>query len=133
MAARRLIAILIALLIASSIAAALAPEREDSTSDDPPPPAERERTPPRADADAGILRERVPADPKRPRTISAAVGDQLTLLVEAASPTAVTIPGLGRSAFATALTPARFVILPRQPGRHAVMVGDETVAHIEVD
>jgi hypothetical protein len=133
MAARRLIAILIALLIVSTIAAALAPEQEEETTTEPTTTTETETDRSRPAGGKGVLRERVPADPPRPRSISADRGDQLILRVESEAPTAVTIPGLGRSAFATPLTPARFDILLRTPGTYPVRAGDRVVARLEVE
>jgi hypothetical protein len=133
MAARRLIAILIALLIVSSIAAALAPEQEDSTTTEPTTTTETGTDRSRPGGGDRVLRERVPADPPRPQSISAGRGDQLILRVESETPTTVTIPALGRSGFATPLTPARFDILLRAPGGYPVRAGDRVVARIAVE
>ncbi len=52
--------------------------------------------------------------------VSIEAGDQLTLVVEVGQPSEVSIRGLGLTAFADPYAPARFDILPRDPGRFPV-------------
>jgi hypothetical protein len=50
-----------------------------------------------------------------------AAGAPATLLVEVPEPGEVELAGLGLTGAANPLTPARFELLPEQPGRHAVI------------
>ncbi len=52
--------------------------------------------------------------------VSLETGDRLTLVVEVDRPSEVSIRGLGLTAFADPYAPARFDILPRDPGRFPV-------------
>jgi hypothetical protein len=128
-AARRLIFILLALLVVSSIAAALAPVRpsEDdpetsaTTTTEPPPPGE-------------LVRRTIEVGAKRPPTIALELGDQLALTVTADRFAEVEIAGLGELDHADANAPARFDLLPREPGTYEVRLLDSarTVGTIEV-
>ena len=67
----------------------------------------------------------------RPRTEKLVVGRAATVVVKVAEPGEVTLEGLGLVASAEPLTPARFELLGRRPGRHRVRftaaAGDEAV------
>lgn len=129
MAARRLIVVLLALLVVSSIAAALAPVRpsEDdpetsaTTTTEPPPPGE-------------LVRRAIEVDAKRPPTVALELGDQLALTVTAERSVEVEIPGLGELDDADPDAPARFDLLPREPGTYEVRLLDSrrTLGSIEV-
>lgn len=119
MAARRLIVVLLALLVVSSIAAALAPVRsseEDpetsaTTTTEPPPPGE-------------LVRRTIEVGAKRPPTIALELGDQLALTVTAERTAEVEIAGLGELDHVDPNAPARFDLLPREPGTYEVRLLD---------
>lgn len=58
--------------------------------------------------------------PSSARKVKVEVGDQLTLFVKVVEPAEVSIPGLGLLAYADAYAPARFDLLPSQPGSFVV-------------
>jgi hypothetical protein len=128
-AARRLIVVLLALLVVSSIAAALAPVRppEDdpetttTTTIEPPPPGE-------------LVRRTIEVGAKRPPTIALELGDQLALTVTAERSAEVEIAGLGELDHVDPNAPARFDLLPREPGTYEVRLLDSgrTLGTIEV-
>lgn len=121
MAARRLVSVLIVLLVVAAFAAALAPTREaDQGTTDSTTTTSTASIP----ESAALVTERIPADPAAPAALEASVGDQLRLEVEVDEPIEVRIAELGLSAFATPLTPARFELLLRTPGRFIVTLGD---------
>jgi len=66
------------------------------------------------------LTRRIEASEKRPETVTALVGDQLSLSVGANPAREVAIPSLGLTDFAGDDAPARFDVLLRDPGLYAV-------------
>jgi hypothetical protein len=128
-AARRLIFLMLALLLISSIAAALAPVRDpggESTESEPPPVAEEPR--------GELVRRTIAVAKGKPETIELALGDELALTVTARRFSQIEIPGLGELADADPEAPARFDLLPRDPGRYEVRLLDSrrTLGWIEV-
>ena len=119
MAARRLIFVMLVLLLISSIAATLVqvetPGEESSPSSTPT--AKRPRT-------GELVRETIDAGRKKPATIRIALGDQLALTVTARRPDGVAIAGLGELADVDPDAPARFDLLPREPGTYPVRLLD---------
>jgi hypothetical protein len=89
----------------------------------PSTPAGRERPPTAAPAPApaagdGLAELTFAADRRQVRRLT--LGRGATLLVEVDEPGQVEIPGLGVSAPAEPLTPARFELFASEPGRHAI-------------
>ena len=150
MAARRLIAVLVVLLVVSSLAAALAPEARRATdpatdssststttttepeTDAPPPPDEVEVS----ESDSRLLKRTISAspapvgdgkdEPAEPELIEVRPGDQLELLVSSDRTVDVVIPAFGLYETAVELSPARFDLLLREPGRFAVRTAGGT-------
>jgi hypothetical protein len=118
-AARRLIVILLALLVVSSIAAALAPvrpseddqETTETTTPQPPPPGK-------------LVRRTIDVGARKPATIALELGDELTLTVTSDRTAEIEIPGLGELDDADPDAPARFDLLPREPGGYEVRLLD---------
>ena len=114
---RRALLLFAIVLGLAAFAAAVSQPREEAR--EPPP---RELSPPTATPG--------PARPSeaelefsvkgRPRTRNLPVGRSATVLVQVPGPGEVTLDGLGLVASADRLTPARFDVLGRRPGRHGV-------------
>ena len=119
MAARRLILAMIVLLVISSVAAALIPvERragrsststETSTVDQPGPTGE-------------LVNATLGTGGKKPQTVAIKLGDQLALRVTSKVSDQVEIPALGELEPVDRDAPARFDLLPFEPGRYVVRV-----------
>lgn len=136
MAARRLIVVLLVLLAVSIGAAAVAPERQGGSFVDSDEPTTSTTTPDETATPSGeTLGRTLVADPERPATVRAAVGDQVDLSVESAAPLQIAIETLGLLEFAEPLTPARFNILLREPGVLPITdpESDEVVGRIVVE
>lgn len=146
MAARRLIIVLILLLGASVLAASIAPDRTgklvgvdngdttteetttnesstdsttltESTTTTTEEPIDPVEVPAGADGVRGeALQARIDASAKKPETVEAFVGDQLTLEVGSTPARTVAIVPLGLTEFAGDDAPARFNLLLREPG-----------------
>ena len=118
MAARRLIAVMLVLLFLSSLAAALAPVERDSettsTTTTLPEPGSAGR--------GKLLRERLDAGAEHPRTIAAAVGDQLQLRVAGPSARTVELVGLGADEDVAPGAPAHFDVLLGERGDFPVRI-----------
>jgi len=130
MAARRLIFVMLVLLLASSIAAALVPVERDSGSDTSSSPTTEADRPPTST----VIQRTLDASGKRPATVRLALGDALALTVTAPRPDQVEIADLGELEDVDPGAPARFDLLPREPGTYEVrLLGrDRTVGSIEV-
>lgn len=120
MAARRLIVVLLALLVVSSIAAALAPVRSSEDDDAETSTTTTTEAPP----PGKLVRRTIEVGAKRPARIELELGDQLALTVTAERPAEVEIPGLGELDGADPDAPARFDLLPREPGTYEVRLLD---------
>jgi hypothetical protein len=135
MAARRLLIIMVVLLVLSSLAAALVPPpTERSSTDEGQKTTTTARSGPGAPGREGeLLRARVEADARRPAQISARVGDQLALTVEAKAFREVEVPALGLLEPAAPGDPARFDMLVERPGSFLVRLvdGGRAIARIE--
>lgn len=129
MAARRLIVVLLALLVVSSIAAALAPVRQSEDEPETSTTTTPEPLPP-----GKLVRRTIEVGAKRPPKIALELGDQLALTVTAERSAEVEIAGLGELEDVDPNAPARFDLLPRQPGTYDVRLLDSrrTLASIEV-
>lgn len=129
MAARRLVIVMLVLLFVSTLAAALVPV-------DPPTRDEVGSEPSTAAAPPAGKRvtRAIDAGAKRERRIAIAAGDQLALTVRSPRSEQVEIAGLGELEDVDPDAPARFDLLPTQPGDHAVrLLGDgRVIATIEV-
>jgi hypothetical protein len=118
-AARRLIVVLLTLLVVSSIAAALAPVQPSE--DDP---ATSETTTPAPAPPGELVRRTIDVGAKRPAAIEIELGDQLALTVTSERVAEIEIPGLGELDDADPDAPARFDLLPREPGTYEVRLLD---------
>jgi hypothetical protein len=128
-AARRLIIIVLALLVVSSIAAALAPVRDssDEPATTPEPTADEQ---PRS----GFVRRTIDAATHEREAIAIKRGEQVELIVRAARTDQVEVVGLGEIEDVDPNAPARFDLLPREPGIYPVRMLDagRTLGSIEV-
>jgi len=134
MAARRLLIIMVVLLVLSSLAAALVPPPTERSSTDEGRETTTARSGPGAPAREGeLIRARVDADARRAAQISARLGDQLALTVEANAFREVEIPALGLLEPAAPGDPARFDMLVERPGSFLVRLvdGGRAIARIE--
>jgi hypothetical protein len=129
-AARRLIVFMLALLLISSIAAALVPVERSRESEPPTTP-----TAPAGDRPRGeLVHQTIAADARKPAKIDIRIGDQLVLTVNSRRPDEVEIAGLGELRDVDRDAPARFDLLPFEPGTYPVRMLEvgRTVARIEV-
>jgi hypothetical protein len=149
MAARRLLIVMLILLGLSTLAAALVPQhnlrRETTaavTTTHPAPtttaaqPAGRSLLAPITVGGRKIV---VVAGPvcksaQKPRCAPIHVGDQLTVLVRSHFPTQLEIRQFGLISFATLQAPARFELLPTEPGTYGILYApsDKVAARLEV-
>jgi hypothetical protein len=118
-AARRLIVVLLALLVVSSIAAALAPV----------PPSEDDQettgiTTPESPPPGKLVRRTIDVGAKRPANVALELGDELALRVTSDRLAEIEIPGLGELDDTAPGAPARFDLLPREPGTYEVRLLD---------
>jgi hypothetical protein len=130
MAARRLVLVMLVLLLVSTLLAALVPAGDppgdetttQPTTAAPEPPGER-------------VARTIDAGADRPARIPIALGDQLSLTVRSQRTDQVEIPGLGELEDVDPEAPARFDVLPAQPGSYAVRIpgSDRPIARIEVE
>jgi hypothetical protein len=122
MAARRLLIVMLVLLGLSTLAAALVPQRTlregttgttttQATTTTPPPP------------NPAFLRPtKITVGGKKFPVVSPIhVGDQLRLLVRSRVPAEIQIPEFGLLGFASPNTPARFELLPQNPGTFGIL------------
>lgn len=116
MAARRLIFVLIVMLMLSSFAAALVPVSNRDDED----PSTATTAPEPAAGHGKLVRARITADARKPKTIQIALGDQLALAVTATRAGEVEIPDLGELEDVEPGTPARFDLLPLASGTYDV-------------
>jgi hypothetical protein len=97
-----------------------------------PRPQAKSRTPTAAPARAGPPAAQLRFGPAGDTTRRVALGQQAVVTVEVPRPGEVELEGLGLSAPAEPLTPARFDVLAREPGRYAVVFApageDERIA-----
>lgn len=130
MAARRLLIVMLVLLFVSTLAAALAPVEAPDEQADPPRTATERPSDPAGEA----VGRTVEIGPGSPEQISIALGDQLSLTVRSSRLVRVEIPRLGLLETAEPESPARFDLLPPEPGSYPVRVleSGRTVARIEV-
>ena len=147
MAARRLIVVLILLLAASVLAASIMPDRtsriagvdNDDTSTEETTSTSEETTSTSEDTTAAeepaegvedpagtlssggrALTRRIDASEAKPETVTAAVGDQLSLSVGSDPARTIEIAPLGLTEFAGDDAPARFDLLLRAPGAYPI-------------
>jgi hypothetical protein len=129
MAARRLVIVMLVLLFVSTLAAALipAPDTGDETET-------TRTTEPTAKPAGRELARSIDAAAKRSATIRIAVGDQLTLTVRSPRPDQVEIARLGQLEDVAPTSPARFDLLPADPGDYAVRLlgAGRVIGRIEV-
>jgi hypothetical protein len=136
MAARRLLIIMVVLLVLSSVAAALVPPPTERSQ----PEEEQAPTTTTGRASGGsqrvrqLLAARVEAEARRPARITAHVGDQLALTVEAEAYREVEVPAFGLLEPAEPGAPATFDILVDRPGSFLVRLAasGRAIARIEV-
>jgi hypothetical protein len=128
-AARRLILAMILLLVLSSAAAALVP-----VGDAPRPSSTGTMTVDEQGPSGKLVGETLRAGAKKPQRVRIRVGDQLALQVTSKVADQVEIPGLGEIADVDRDAPARFDLLPFEPGSYAVRLVDarRTVGRIVV-
>jgi len=96
--------------------------RSQTTTTATSPPREKERPTDRDRPVRTLQEESITAsfDPRSAGRVSVETGDRLTLVVEVDRPSEISIPDLGLAGFADPYAPARFDILPRDPGRFPV-------------
>lgn len=115
MAARRLLVLMLVLLGVSTLAAALVPpqaQREDTASE-----TATEATRSKAGPPSGrIVRARIDASRRRPRTVHLQRGDELSLVVRSRAPDQAEIPAFGLLEDVGRDDPARFDLLPERVG-----------------
>ena len=116
MAARRLIVVMLTLLVISSVAAALVPVDRDRLEDSSTETTTTAPPAPRGE----LVREAIRADARRPARVEIKLGDQLVLRVTSTRPGEVEIPRLGELADVDPDAPARFDLLPSEPGTFRV-------------
>ena len=117
MAARRLILVMLVLLVLSSAVAALIPVERDALENS----STSSTTTTAAPKPTGeLVRRRVDADGKKPQTIELDKGDQLELTVMSSKPGQVEILVLGALEDVDRFLPARFDLLPADPGTYQV-------------
>jgi hypothetical protein len=136
MAARRLLIVMLVLLGLSTLAAALVPQRTlrretstAATTTQPKPTATVAQPAGRsllAKITVGGPKDVVVGGPvcaaaRKPRCDPIHVGDQLTLLVRSRFPTQLEIRQFGLISFATPQAPARFELLPNEPGPYGIL------------
>ena len=120
---------MVALLVISSVVAALVPvERRASVS------STETTTVDRPGPSGALVTRTLHTGAKKPQTIAIELGDQLALQVTSKAPDQVEIPGFGEIADVDRDAPARFDLLPFEPGRYAVRLVDakQTVGWIVV-
>jgi len=131
-AARRILIVLLFMLFFSSVATLLVP-----------PPDERATTTTTTTTDTAavgapsggeLVKARIDAAAKRPRSIDVELGDQLALQVHAEEPDQVTIPALGLLEDVDPLSPARFDLFAERSGsfRVRLLEAKRTIAKIKV-
>jgi hypothetical protein len=122
MAARRLLIVMLVLLGLSTLAAALVPQRalRDGTTGTT---TTRTTTPTAPPPNPSFLRPtKITVGGKKFPVVSPIhVGDQLRLLVRSRVPAEIQIPEFGLLGFASPNTPARFELLPRNPGTFGIL------------
>ena len=130
MAARRLVLLMLVLLFMSSLAAALVPVETDRDDDTRTTRTTREPPEPRG----RLLGRTIEAGAERPARIEIELGDQLSLTVRGERPGEVEIPRLGELESVDPDAPARFDLLPPEPGSYAVRLVEpgSVIARIEV-
>ncbi len=104
------------LLGTSTLAAALVPTpapREDTTATTSP------RTTP-VPTGGELITVKLDADARRPRTVRAALGDQIAITVRSRRPAQIQIERLGLLSDVLPLSPARFNVFASQPGRFEI-------------
>lgn len=131
---RRALLLFAVVLGLAALAASLSRPREDTRDGTPAAgaesgaPAEGARQTPADGARAPVATAKPPAegtklvsfDASRPRARRVEAGRALTVTVAVEAPGTVEIASLGLSAAADSLTPARFELLEREPGRHTI-------------
>jgi hypothetical protein len=136
MAARRLLIVMLILLGLSTLAAALVPQHSlrggttsDTTTTQPTATAPTEASP------AFVPPTKITVGGKKFPVVSPLpVGEQLVLLVRSRFPTQLDIPEFGQVGFATPEAPARFALLPTEPGTFGILFapGGKVAAQIRV-
>jgi hypothetical protein len=135
MAARRLLIVMLVLLGLSTLAAALVPQRTlrrettTATTTQPTPTATVAQPAGRsllAKVTVGGPKDVVVGGPvcaaaRKPRCEPIHVGDQLTLLVRSRVPAQLEIRQFGLISFASPEAPARFELLPNEPGTYGIL------------
>jgi hypothetical protein len=128
MAARRLMIVLMALIAVSMAITVIAQPLRNRFG----PPGATSTTTSATTSEAAAAKAKAPPSddngneviatlsPSSARKVQVEVGDQLTLFVKVVEPAEVSIPGLGLLAYADAYAPARFDLLPTQPGSFVV-------------
>lgn len=116
MAARRLIMVMLVLLVVSSVAAALVPVERDPDAESTTTETSSEPSAPAGE----LVRETLPAGEREADPIRISLGDQLELRVTSKRPGQVEIPGLGVVDDVDPEAPARFDLLPLDPGDYPI-------------
>ena len=150
MAARRLLIVMLVLLGLSTLAAALVPQRSlrdgttTATTTKRPAPTATVTPPPgrtlAAEIKVGtkkgppVIAGPVCVEGKTKCGPPFHVGDQITLLVRSTFPTQLEIRQFGLISFATPQAPARFELLPGEPGRYGILYAPsgKVAARLEV-
>jgi hypothetical protein len=130
-AARRLLIVMLLLLGISTLGAALIPserlERARTTST-------TQQLPPDTLPSGNLVLAKVRVAPGRLPVVGIKLGQQLLLRVSAKARDDVEIPRLGLTEAVDPVTPARFDLLPTEPGRYAIRLvhAGRTVGEIDV-
>jgi len=111
---------MILLLVISSVAAALVPVDRGTEE----PTSSTATTGESAQAGGELRTETLRTGAPEPRVIELRLGDQLSLRVTSRAPDQVEIPDFGELADVDRDAPARFDLLPFEPGRYAVRLVD---------
>lgn len=117
---RRALLLLAIVLGLAAIAAAVSQPVEDEPAPTTTPRSDTRTSPTLADGSAGLPTAEIAFDAGEPRARRLEVGRAATVSVEVETPGMVAIPGLGVSAAAEPLTPARFDVLTDAAGRYEV-------------
>jgi len=131
MAARRLLIVMLLLLGISSLGAWLIPSQRlerarTTTTTESAPPDDLPR--------GGLVTATIRVGGRKLPVVEMRLGQQLILRVRADLRDDVEVPGLGLVEAVDPVTPARFDLLPTEPGRYPVRLvqGNRTVARIDV-
>ena len=149
MAARRLLIVMLILLGLSTLAAALVPQRTLRRETTTATTAQPAQTPTVAPPAGRTLAAEITVGTKKGPPVVAGpvcvkgkakcgppfhVGDQITLLVLSTIPTQLEVRQFGLISFATPQAPARFELLPSEPGTYGILYAPsgDVAARLEV-